>query len=175
MVNIDKKNDSIKMLPVGTKVWSIRQQEWGKVTKYENTTELYPISVMFDSRSTVRSFVADGRQLAQSELPELSLTEYNWLNGTGKFTPITDYKEEKQVPPIGTKVYNILEDYWTSIVEISFEYANAYPIRTYQGGWITLEGKVIESSKRPVYSLTEVDYVNGTGKFTPITEWESIN
>ena len=175
MSNIDKKNDSIKILPVGTNVWSVRQQEWGKVTKYDNTSESYPISVMFDSRSTVTFFVADGRRLAQSELPELSLTEYNWLNGTGKFTPITDYKEEKQAPPIGTKVWYIEYQKWVTIKNVNTSHDNSYPIECCDCKIYTKDGKSDKYAATPALSLTECNWTTGTGKFTPITEWKSIN
>lgn len=81
-----------KLLPVGTRVYSILESEWGVVK--EHKTGLYPILIRFESGKEVH-YTKEGKVSAGFENPNLSLTEYNFE--TGGFTPISEYWTKPRV------------------------------------------------------------------------------
>lgn len=81
-----------RLLPVGTKVYSILESEWGVVQ--EHKTGKYPILVKFEGGNEVY-YTKEGKVLAGFENPNLSLTEYTLE--TGGFTPISEYWNKPQI------------------------------------------------------------------------------
>lgn len=81
-----------------TRAFDILTQEWGEITQSEDRT--YPI--WFASyKGDYGTYTKDGRKDIDDKVPRLSLTEFNYVTGEGKFTPIDSEPE----PQIGDEVW----------------------------------------------------------------------
>ena len=109
-----------RLLPVGTRVYSILESDWGVVQ--EHKTGEYPIFVKFEGGKEVY-YTKEGKVSLGFENPNLSLTEYNFEKGG--FTPISEYWTKPKVSDWGYfwdnkddivefgQIYSIMEFYHT--------------------------------------------------------------
>lgn len=85
----------MRNLKVGQKVFDYLRQEWATITGTVSGDK-YPIRT-----ERVRSYTTEGRYHEDDAIPRLSLTEWNPITGTGKFTSI-----DQELPiQVGDKVY----------------------------------------------------------------------
>jgi hypothetical protein len=80
------------MLKVNDKVFDYILQEWGVVTEIEPTNS-YPVVVDFQDDD--HSYLDNGAFDKDNKLPRLSLTAWNPIEGTGKYTPISQSQESE--------------------------------------------------------------------------------
>ena len=90
-------------LKIGQKVFDVLLQEWGEIVGIV-ISKSYPVNVKF-TRATY-SYTLCGKQLNYNKKSQLSLTEWNPWEGTGKFTPIDSEPE----PQIGDMVWGWNEE-----------------------------------------------------------------
>jgi len=81
-----------RLLPVGTKVYSVFESSWGIVKDHH--TGLYPLLIKFDCGNE-SYYTREGKVLIGLENPNLSITEYTLENGG--FTPISEYWNKPKV------------------------------------------------------------------------------
>jgi hypothetical protein len=80
-------------LKVGQKVFDVFRQKWGNIYNIGFKGQ-YPIQVLFGNG--LYTYTDTGLSHKDDEIPRLSLTEFNYATGTGKFTPI-DLEPEPQI------------------------------------------------------------------------------
>jgi hypothetical protein len=175
----ESKAKEESFLEVGTEVWDIEHQKWVTVDNVIKSSGIsYPIKCCDG-----KVYTKEGKSTTNSKTYALSLTKYNWITGEGVFTPISAYNELKKLPPDGTRVFHIASQKWFTIdynstgINIS---NTLYPIELIDEDGshfdsCTLDGYLDSTDEQPHLSLTEFNYLKGTGKFTPITEWRTIN
>lgn len=76
--------------PVGTKVYHF-EHGWGTIDNIDKLNPNYPLDIKFEGIDD--SFTEDGRDSTADNIPTLSLTEYDLINGG--FTPISEWNKPK--------------------------------------------------------------------------------
>lgn len=174
----DAKKEEESLLPVGHQVWDIENQEWLTVENASNFPSDRNIKL-----SNGFYYTKEGKVYTDAKVPRISLTKYNWFTGEGKFTPISAYKEIKNLPPAGTPIFHIASQKWLKVDYTTSEipaYKTIYPIGLIDEDGesfdtCTEDGYIDCTNEVPELSLTEFNYLKGTGKFTQLTEWRTMN
>lgn len=101
--------------PVGTKVYHF-EHGWGTIDNIDKLNPNYPLDIKF--KGIDDSFTEDGRDSTGDNIPTLSLTEYDLINGG--FTPISDWNK----PKVGDMGYFWDDENWDNLVYSSLTKVN---------------------------------------------------